>query len=80
MNKWGMAAILALIAVLPVAALSRYVGESGTAADVPPFAPLLLAVLCSVAAARRGSRWWLVVTLLAALWGFVVLLQLTIGE
>ena len=79
MNKWGAVAIFALIAVLPVAGLARYLVEPPVA-DVPSFAPLLLAIVCSIAAASRGSRWWLLVTILATLWGFVALLQLAIRE
>jgi len=79
MNKWGAVAVLALIAVLPIAGLTRYLVEAPLA-DALSFAPLLLAIVCSLVAARRGRRWWLIVTVLAALWGFITLLQLTIGE
>jgi len=79
LNKRGAVAIFGLIAVLPVAALARYV-VAPPVADVPSFGPVLLAIVCSVAAARRGSRWWLLVTIPGALWGSVALLQLAIRE
>ena len=46
--------------------------------DIPPFIPLIAAILCSTAAAIRGSQWWLTITIVAALWGALVLFQLIV--
>jgi hypothetical protein len=80
MNKWGMVTILALLAALPVSAVTRYLAGSMFAGDVAGEVVLLLAIICGVAAVRRGTRWWLAATLLAALWALVVLLQFVVGE
>ena len=41
---------------------------------------MLVAMSCGVVASMRGSRWWLIVPVLAALWAGLVVLQMAVGE
>lgn len=41
---------------------------------------MLIAIFCGVVASLRGSRWWLIVPVLATLWVGLVVLQMTVGE
>jgi hypothetical protein len=78
-NKWGVVSVVALLAVLPVAAVGWHVGGPHTRiSDIPPFIPLIAAILCSTAAAIRGSQWWLTMTIVAALWGALALFQIIV--
>jgi hypothetical protein len=77
-NKWGLTGILALLAVLPAAAATAVF--SMRLADAAGLVLLLLAIVSSVRAAKRGTRWWLVVSGVAALWAGVVVVQIAVGE
>jgi len=78
LNKWALTATLALFAGLPATAATA--AFSMELSDVTASLLLLLATSTGVLAARRGSRWWLVVPAVAMLWGLLVLLQLVVGE
>lgn len=80
MNKWGIAGIVSLVAVIPASeALAAVVGGRTRASNVPGFLFALVALVCGVVAARRGRRSWLVVSVVAA--GLAVLAVLgMIGE
>ena len=81
LNKWGVAAVVAMLAVLPVgigvAALS---GGSTPPSDLAGLSVMLVAMSFGVVASMRGSRWWLIVPVLAALWAALVVLQIAVGE
>ena len=81
LNKWGIAAVIALMAVLPtgfaVAALS---GGNTPSSELAALGVMLVALSCGVIASNRGSRWWLIVPVLATLWICVVALQMVLGE
>ena len=79
LNTWGVAAILALVAVVPagaaVAALS-----GGPQSDLVALSAVLVAIFCGVVASMRGSRWWLIVPMLATVWLGIGVLQMVVGE
>jgi hypothetical protein len=77
-NKWGLTAILALLAVIPAAAATW--AFSIRLSDAVGLVLLLLATVSSVLAAKGGTRWWLVVSGVAALWAGIVVLQIAVGE
>jgi hypothetical protein len=80
-NKWGLASVVSLILVIPAAGASAtFAGGNGLASDVTGMIFMLSAILFAVLAAKRGSRWWLVVSVLAAPWALLTLLLMTIGE
>jgi len=80
-NKWGLASVVSLIFVIPAAgAVAAFSGGNGPASAVTGLIPLLVAMSSSVLAAKQGSRWCLVVSVLAAPWALLTLLLMTIGE
>jgi hypothetical protein len=80
-NKWGGVSAVALVGAIPGAAAVAHVSPNHrSASDVTGLVLLLLSASCSVVGARRGSRWWLMVGGIAALWGLLVLLQMIVGE
>jgi hypothetical protein len=81
LNKWGVAAATALVLVIPASSVAFLIAGGNTpGTDVPGLILQLLAIWWSIVAARRGSRWWLVVSGLATLWCLSVVLQLAFGE
>ncbi len=73
-NRWGLASVIALVAVLPIGALAWQVGGPHTlVAEMPPVILMIAAVICSTAAAIRGSRGWLTITVVAAIWSLLTL-------
>jgi hypothetical protein len=80
-SKWGVAALISLAAVVPSAgALARLMGRDGRETVVLGLILQVLAMSCGAVAAKRGSRWWLTVSAVAALWFILTLLLITIGE
>jgi hypothetical protein len=77
-NKWGLTATLALLAVRPAAAATAVF--SMRLSDAAGLVLLLLATVSSVLAAKGGTRWWLVVSGVAVLWTGIVVLQIAVGE
>jgi hypothetical protein len=81
LNRWGITAVLAMVAVLPagfaVAALS---GVNTPSSDFAALTVMHVAISCSIIASKLGSRWWLIVSVLATLWTCVVLVQMMLGE
>jgi len=81
LNKWGIAAATALVAVLPSAfAMAALSGGNTPSSALVPMVLLVVAASCGVVASKRGSRWWLVVPVLAMLWICVVMLQIVLPE
>jgi hypothetical protein len=78
LNRWGLTALLALVGVVPAAAAIAVF--SMRLSEATGVALLGLATFSGVMAARRGTRWWLVVSAVAALWELVVVLQMAVGE
>ena len=81
LNRWGVAAILAMLAVTP-AGYAGFVLSGGNTpqSDFAALAVMLVAIACGSVASLRGSRWWLIVPVLATLWGGIVVLQMAVGE
>ena len=76
-----MAALISLASVVPSAfALTKLMGMNDRETVVIGLILQVLALTCSVVAARRGSRWWLTVSAAAALWFTLTLLIVTVGE
>lgn len=80
-NRWGVAALISLAAVVPSAgALAALMGRDGRETVVLGLILLVSAMTCGVLAAKRGSRWWLTVSAVAALWFALTILLLTVPE
>jgi hypothetical protein len=81
LNSWGIAAVIAMLAVLPVGfATAGLSGGNTPSSDVAGLSVMLVAISCGVIASKRGSRWWLVVPVLTTLWACLVVLQMVVGE
>ena len=81
LNKWGIAAIIALLAVLPAGfAVATLSGGNTPSSNFAALTVMLVAISCGFIASKRGSRWWLIVSVLATLWTCIVLLQMVLGE
>jgi len=81
-NGCGVAAIGSLAAVIPSAGLlDALMGRTNTPGDAVLGLTLQVsAISFGLIAARRGSRWWLAVSAVAALWATLTILLITIGE
>ena len=80
-NRWGIAALISLASVVPAAAaLAALTGRNGGESDVLGLILQVSAMSCGVLAAKRGSRWWLTVSTVAALWFALTILLLTVPE
>lgn len=79
-SRWGVASVIALLAVLPTAALGWRFAGPAVVAEIPALILLIGGTTCSVVAAQRGSPWWLAVAVPAALWGAVTLFVMIVPE
>ena len=81
LNKWGVAAILAMLAVPPVGfAVAALSGGNTPQSEFAALAVMVVAIACGSVASLRGNRWWLIVPVLATLWVGIVVLQMVVGE
>jgi hypothetical protein len=66
-NKWGMSGVVAFLAAfLALALCQRLFKDDWNACFVPYILLQLSAVACGIVAAVRGSRWWLLMSLITA--------------
>ena len=80
-NGWGVTAIISLAAAIPSAALlAALTGRTTPGPDVLGLILQVSAISFGLIAATRGSRWWLIVSAVAALWATLTVLLFTIGE
>ena len=78
-NGWGIAGILCLLAGFAADAVATAMGLQSRESGVPAFVLLFVSVICSAIAARRGRRWWLILTVVAVVF-FVAFALGMIGE
>ena len=72
--------MIALLAVLPTAALGWRLAGPATVAQIPALILMIAGVTCSMVATLRGSRWWLAVAIPATLWAAVTLIVTLVPE
>jgi hypothetical protein len=66
-NKWGISGLAAwLLSYLAAAICMKVFKVDGSACLVPYILLHLSAVACGIAAAVRGSKWWLLMSLITA--------------
>jgi hypothetical protein len=66
-NKWGVAALATFLAAfVALAACQKLFKDDRNACFVPYILLQLSAVACGIVAAVRGSKWWLLVSLITA--------------
>ena len=68
-SKWGVASIVLLLGVVPAIWVATLLpGGDRWQPDAIGLTFLLAAIWCGIAATRRGSRWWICIPIVAALW------------
>jgi hypothetical protein len=57
-NTWGVASVIALLAVLPTGALGWRLAGPRSISEIPALMLMIVAMTCSIVATLRGSHWW----------------------